>query len=406
MTRVNIFIVLAIAILAESSGKGSCSSISKNGNQVKPLKADIRVKRSENSSLGKISPIGLKNFKLLEYYFQISIGNPPQVFDVSVDSGSGDLWVPSSACKNCPKIDRRTPRNLYDSSLSSTYKKDGEKFFISYGSGWVEGRRSYDDVTIGGITVKNQLFSEADVISGFEKDAADGLVGLGRSIDKNKTTLLDNMIDQGLIPEALFSIYFTSDSSETEEAGQLVLGGIDHDKYLGELVYSNLVNEEKGWRIRVENVVLDFSGKQSTTNEILNVTEQNPDKVVYCKDGCNTLLDTGASFIVIPKVEGALLLEKMGAVKKEGTADFIAPNCEDLSALPDFVVTISGREFRLEPENYIVKIEGSCYIGIGVAPGLFGMMDPPWILGGPFLRQFYTVFDQGNKRIGFASVKR
>lgn len=138
----------------------------------------------------------------------------------------------------------------------------------------------------------------------------------------------------------------------------------------------------------------------------MDATEVGPEKIVYCKDGCDTVVDTGASFIVIPKIEGVPLLEKLGAIKKEGSSEYLAPNCDDLSALPDLVFTISGGEFRLKPEHYVVRTEGSCYIGIMTAPGLFGMLNPPWLLGSSFLRQFYTVFDQGNKRVGFALVRR
>ena len=98
------------------------------------------------------------------------------------DTGSSDLWLPSSKCvhvdRKCGKnqnnfqnnlfkekiffkINKET-FNLYDSSASSTYIPNNKNFSILYGDGTkINGILSQDTISISGITVTNQIFAEA-----------------------------------------------------------------------------------------------------------------------------------------------------------------------------------------------------------------------------------------------------
>jgi len=76
-----------------------------------------------------------------------------------------------------------------------------------------------------------------------------------------------------------------------------------------------------------------------------------------------------------------------------------------VSKLPPLAFRIGGREFELEPEDYVFQVEAfgkaACLLGVSAMD-----MPPPagplWIMGDVFLSKYFTVFDAGRSRIGFA----
>lgn len=57
---------------------------------------------------------------------------------------------------------------------------------------------------------------------------------------------------------------------------------------------------------------------------------------------------------------------------------------------------------------FVIKQEqdsnSNCLSGIRTSHKEYRDGYPYWILGDVFLRQFYSVFDQGNARVGFATL--
>ncbi|WCJ20203.1 Aspartic proteinase [Euphorbia peplus] len=245
-------------------------------------------------SAGDTDIVALKNYMDAQYYGEIGVGTPPQKFTVIFDTGSSNLWVPSSKCYLSIAC---FFHSKYKASQSSTYKKDGTSAEIQYGSGAIAGFFSYDSVEVGNLVVKDQQFIEATKEPGatFVVAKFDGILGLGfQEISVGKAVpVWYNMMKQGLIKEPVFSFWLNRKTEEAE-GGELVFGGVDPSHFKGQHTYVP-VTQKGYWEFEMGDVLI--GGKPSE----------------YCKGGCAAIADSGTSLIAGPTTVVAMINEAIGA---------------------------------------------------------------------------------------------
>ena len=113
------------------------------------------------------------------------------------------------------------------------------------------------------------------------------------------------------------------------------------------------------------------------------------------------VLDSGTSLLAGPSSEVSALAQQVGATPFVNGEYLI--DCNSLSKLPDIAFVVNGKSYSLTPTQYTLNVEGLClfaFVGIDI-PAPAG---PLWIMGDVFIRQYYTVFDWGNQRLGFAKM--
>lgn len=327
----------------------------------------------------KSHPVPVSNFLNAQYFSEISIGTPPQEFKVVLDTGSSNLWVPSSDCGSIACY----LHSKYDHSASSTYKKNGSSFEIRYGSGELSGYVSQDTVTIGDLKIKDQLFAEATSEPGlaFAFGRFDGIMGLGYdTISVNKIPPpFYQMLDQGLIDEPVFAFYL-SDTSSGDDS-EATFGGVNEDHYSGKLTKIPL-RRKAYWEVDLDAITFG-----DATAEI---------------DNTGVILDTGTSLIALPSTLAELLNKEIGA-KKSFNGQYTV-DCSKRDSLPDLTFTLTGHNFTIGPYDYILEVQGSCissFMGMDF-PEPAG---PLAILGDAFLRKWYSVYDLGSNSVGLAKAK-
>eukprot|EP00197_Chlamydomonas_leiostraca_P002454 CAMPEP_0202856990 /NCGR_PEP_ID=MMETSP1391-20130828/89_1 /ASSEMBLY_ACC=CAM_ASM_000867 /TAXON_ID=1034604 /ORGANISM="Chlamydomonas leiostraca, Strain SAG 11-49" /LENGTH=535 /DNA_ID=CAMNT_0049535727 /DNA_START=13 /DNA_END=1620 /DNA_ORIENTATION=+ len=282
--------------------------------------------------------VPLNNFMDAQYYGEIGLGTPKQNFTVIFDTGSSNLWVPSSTC-SLLNLACHLHRKYY-ASKSSTYKANGTKFEIEYGTGSLSGFISQDVLTWGGAKVKNQGFAEAVDEPGFTFVAAkfDGILGMGFPAISVQRVVppFTNMVEQGLLEEPVFSFWLNRDP-DSPVGGELVLGGVDEQHYVGEHTWVPITR--KGyWQFNMEGMSIGSTK--------------------LCARGCAAIGDTGTSLIAGPTDEVASINKAIGA------SSAIAMQCKSLvkQYLPQIIQAIQDM-----PLDEICASLGLCSLDAEVA---------------------------------------
>ncbi|NXG76714.1 PEPC protein, partial [Baryphthengus martii] len=143
------------------------------------------------------------------YFGEITIGTPPQKFLVLFDTGSSNLWVPSTYCQTAACFNHAK----FNPSASSTFISSDQSYTLSYGSGTLVVVLGYDTLSIQNITVTNQEFglSESEPTQPFYFAEFDGILGMAYpSLAVGGTpTALQGMLQQNQLTEPVFSFYFS-----------------------------------------------------------------------------------------------------------------------------------------------------------------------------------------------------
>lgn len=316
-------------------------------------------------------------------YVNVTVGTPPQPFKVSLDAGSSDFWVPAE--------DGDTgggDPGLFNGSASSTFQLSNNEFSAGYVGGSAEGFWANDNMQAAGISLTNYQFG---VMYQLQQQTR-GILGVSfretemtaRAGGAEYNNFPFAAKEQGYIDHVLYSLHFDGPHSPD---GTILFGGIDHAKYSGDLHYYPVSDPTDGPKIPFDSLVVN--GTQLDINSPI-------------------VLDSGSLAIYFPDTQLKAIAKALNLTNYNENEGYYPIDCDaDMSI--DFKfdgLTISANSSSLVlPKSFFSGTisDTSCVFAIQNM-NVFPDNGNPILLGEPFLKNTYVVYDLEDYKIGLAPV--
>jgi cathepsin D len=350
---------------------------------------EVPLMRRRKLGLAQVAGSHHRSAQASEYYGQVSVGSPPQTFLVVFDTGSGNLLLPSSECTS----DACRGHKRFDAALSATalqvafadhpeapVPEDGTRdvVTITFGTGEMSGVYIRDNVCLGNGLVcckANFVGSTEESDEPFSIVPFDGILGLAlpQMAEGPTFSIVNRLVASGALKAGLFSVFFGGDGEQSE---------ITFGEYKKDLLDSDVfwvpVSMPGYWQVEMGDVVVEQKslGLCGTSNK------------------CQVAVDTGTSLLAGPSDVVEMLVEKLS----------VEEDCSNFNSLPDLGFIIGKQVLNLTPEDYVAQNNGICTLGL-MALDIPPPRGPLFIFGDPFLRKYYTIYDQDNLKVGFAIAK-
>lgn len=342
----------------------------------------------------------------IQYYGEISVGTPAQIFKVIFDTGSGSLMVPGIKCAS----DACAPHKRFIPNASSTYIPigwadqpltpatddfDRDTTVVKFAMGSAVGEYSRDRICLG---VGVQPFcATADFVETIEESDNpfktaewDGIFGLGQAIsdgDAVEFNIFQVLATNSTPPmhQPIFAVYL---GRGIEDEAEITFGDVREERMAEPLTWVP-VYEEGYWQFQFNDILVD--GKP------MSICKK------YGERQCQGVLDTGSSLMMGPKGELVHLLKALGFLNDTQM------NCTVEQKFPKLSFVIANKTFDMDPDDYMDRSQNghkngteSCWAHL-MPVGDTGR-GAIFVLGMPFMRVFYTAYDVKQKRIGFAKA--
>jgi len=320
----------------------------------------------------------------LAYFGEIQVGTPAQTFSVVYDTGSGNLIVPSTdctseACLKHSRFDRDespTTKQITCKGEEVPWGSPGGAVTINFGTGHITGDCLQDNICTGDACATGGFIASTDESSEpFASFKFDGVLGLALSTMAQSLdfSIMDRLTSHQLLKQPFFAVFL---SEQDDEDSEITFGDVLEDHMASKLFWVPIGGTSGYWEVKIEDITL------------------NEKKQEICED-CRVAVDTGTSMLAGPA-------ETMGKLRR--LLD-VKSDCSNYNALPKLGFIIGGHILSLNPPDYVGK-EGDTYCTVS----LMDLDIPPprgpiFIFGIPFLQRYYSVYDEPNRRVGFAVAR-
>jgi len=260
----------------------------------------------------------------------------------------------------------------------------GDKWQISYGdSSSASGSVGTDNVTIGGLTIKNQAIELATKMSDqFIQGAGDGLLGLAFGkintvTPRGVATPVENMISEQDIPQTaeLFTVNLGSwrDANEPDGGKSFyTFGYIDQATVAAsgqEIAYTPIDSSQGFWMF-------------DSTSATVNGTSVD-------QSGNTAIADTGTTLALVADATCKAIYDAIPGAKYDSTQQgWVFPSSTTADQLPVVTFAVGGNQFAVQKEDLGFADAGNGFVYGGIQSRGTMTFD---ILGDTFLKGIYAV---------------
>lgn len=371
----------------------------------------------------------LRNVDNVLYVGDLDVGG--QVMPVLYDTGSSEIVVESKDCVRCNK----SASPMYDKQESQTFIRiAGDVAEHVFGSGPALCQHGLESIRLGDerspVTADSVPFWQVldhNISFWDTHHEFSGIAGLGPLAHTPKLGQSMRDSEDITLLEAfdVNSFAICLERAATKSPGWLITGP-----------YVDAVAEKKGFMHMP--VVGQFHWAVELTNLQVGGTRAASPALDPCNPSCIAIVDSGTSFIGAPSTVLKQLMPLFDLIRKD---------CSNLNELPDITFNLGGNPLSLPPTAYVIKRRDRTEVRKEQSAGAqtpiqtpkstsstgfntwgelwnfahtqmqnedvcmpaFFQMDvdsdhdgPTWILGMPFLRHYYTVFQRQPRTLHIA----
>lgn len=325
------------------------------------------------------------------YFANASLGTPAQNFRLHIDTGSSDLWVNAVNSSLCQQGGNQCGESgTFNANDSKTYKFVNDVFNISYADGsGAAGIYATDTFRFGGQEIKSLQFG-----IGYVSSSPEGILGIGYPINEVAVgraglnpyaNLPQKLVDDGNINTNAYSLWLNDLDAST---GSILFGGVDSDKYHGELQTLPIIPEQNVYAefiIAMTGMGLNGNASSLFWNESVPVLLDSGSSLMYLPD--NVVRYLYSTFDAQYDASQGSALVDCNLANQEGSLDFSFSGVNISVPLNELVIVAA-----------ISRGQPVCLLGVGPA----GNSVP--VLGDTFLRSAYVVYDLENNEISLAQT--
>jgi len=324
-------------------------------------------------------------YKRHVFLCRVDLGDGQEVLAL-VDTGSGNLVVPSDACTSagCRGHGRFRPQDDSEGHFLGVEVSD---LSLSYASGRLGGSGFETLVCLAGACGRGRLIVAAFESDEFRRYPFDAILGLGmpRQAVGEGFNLIGELARQGTLPSPSFALALRADGPSSltlapDEAVMRAAGVAPRD-----LTWFAVDSRHGEWALEMSGVAVD--GERIA-------------EACSGKGGCRAILDSGTSGIVLPGPLARAVHRRIRGLSDCSTTA--------LHQLPTLSFAFGKRSFEVEPASYVeVSAVDPSHCRILVQP-MDGddSITRTAILGQAFLLGRYVVFNQSSAKVGLVAYRR